>query len=213
MGFPNTNLVLLKYENESTNGSLPHIDHSKLQEHLGRWFISILAPHKRDRELLDETRLTTNTYEKVMHELRESWKIWKPSPTPTQGESEYHGANWDGRKMHNTPFKDIATHDRKLAMLGCLPDTYVKFLQTMGHTTAMAHTTRKHTAHTMRAHLKTMLKTYWKLTTHHFPPKRKIQTTNTTQPTEEPPTAVVVQDSEEHGIVPQGGVPSPPCPG
>jgi hypothetical protein len=161
-----------------------------------------LAPHKRDREVLDETRLTTNTYEKVMHELRESWKIWKPSPTPTLGQSEYHGANWDGREMHNTPFKDIATHDRKLAMLGCLPDTYVKFLQTMGHTTTTAHTTRKHTVHTMRAHLKTMLKTYWKLTTHHFPSKRKTQTTNTTQPIEEPPTAVVVQDSEEHGNAP-----------
>jgi hypothetical protein len=68
--------------------------------------------------------------------------------------------------MHDTPCKDIATHNRKLAMLGCLPDTYVKFLQMMGHTSAAAHTTRKHTIHTMRDHLKTMLKTYWKLTKH-----------------------------------------------
>ena len=124
---PNTNLVLLKYENENTNGTLPPIDHVKLQEHLGIWFISVLAPSKRDRDLLDETGLTANTYEKVLLEQRESWKIWKPPPAPTPGEGEYHGANWDGREMHDTPCKDVATHNRKLAMLGCLPDTYVKF--------------------------------------------------------------------------------------
>ena len=116
--------------------------------------------------------------------------------------------------MHDTPGKDITTHDRKLAMLGCLPDTYVKFLQIMGHTSTTAHTTRKHTVHTMRDHLKTMLKTYWKLTEHHYSPTREKQDIGTTQPAKTLPTAVVVQDSGEHlGTPPLGVVPDPPCPG
>ena len=65
----------------------------------------------------------------------------------------------------------------------------------------------------MRDHLKTMLKTYWKLTKHHYSTTRKKQHINTTQPAETLPTAVAVQDSEEQGEAPLGAAPDPPCPG
>ena len=109
----------------------------------------------------------------------EEWKIWK-QPTSIDTHNSYHGANYDTNETHNTPTRDVVTHDRKLASLGCLPDSYKFFLQKLGHTTQSAPRTKQRTVDALRLHLKHILKTYWKLT-------RDNHTANHTAETHPPP--------------------------
>ena len=50
-------------------------------------------------------------------------------------------------------------------MAGCLPNTYPEFLQELGHTKANANRIKQKISHNLRDHLKTMLTTYWRITT------------------------------------------------
>ena len=124
-------------------------------------------------------------------QLPEAWRIWLKQPAdhisvrispPVDGEpidylrvkltnicSEYIGSTHDSRLLQIDPIRDVITWDRKLAMAGCLPDTYSNFLHILGHAKPASIRLAKEVSNMLRRHLANTLRTYWRLTSKRLP--------------------------------------------
>jgi hypothetical protein len=112
--------------------------------------------------------LGTDFFQQIIDDnnIPTEWKIWQRNEREqTTAAEAYAGATYDTKYVYESPFNDVIQWDRELAMTGCLPDTYPKFLQELGHSKANVNRIKQTISHKLREHLKTMLKTYWRITT------------------------------------------------
>ena len=80
-------------------------------------------------------------------------------------QTDYMGSALDSKLLQIDPIKSVIAWNGKLAVAGCLPDTYPDFLGLPGHFKAAAKAVKKEVYIALRRHLANMLRTYWKLTT------------------------------------------------
>ena len=187
-----TNLVLIMYEKPSHTNHLPLINHERLNAKLAAWYMSIMPETKCTYENLKSTGLDMAHFQlNNMQILPEAWRIWLKQPAdhitvhirPTVGTepvdsvcvnltsicTEYIGSTHDSRLLQIDPIRDVITWSRKLALAGCLPDTYTDFLHILGHTKPASIKLAKEVSSVLRRHLATTLRTYWKITSKPLP--------------------------------------------
>ena len=128
----NTNLVLIKYENVRAEEEIKKINYETLNKKLANWYLNILPPQKRQNQILKETQLGTDFFQQIINDnnIPTERKIWQRNEREqTTAAEAYAGATYDTKYVYESPFNDVIQWDIELAMTGCLPDTYPKFLQ------------------------------------------------------------------------------------
>jgi hypothetical protein len=156
-----TNLVLLKYENNGADLEWGAVDGESLSTKLAAWFLSLLPTHKLTKELLESTGLDARYFQQAQSTLPQELKVWRPCAR-TEGGS-YVGATVDGAFLSDRPMRDAVGWSRKLAMTGCLPDSFEKFLHAFGYSPSTSTGVRRVISAKLRDHTRRLFRKYWKL--------------------------------------------------
>ena len=84
-------------------------------------------------------------------------------PCVCTGNGPYVGATVDSAFLVDDPMRDAVRWDRKLAMTGCLPDSFEVFLHALGYPHSASPGVRKTVSAKLRDHTMQMFRKYWKL--------------------------------------------------
>ena len=156
-----TNLVILKYENREAGLQWGEVNSESLNTKLAAWFLSLLPTHKLNKDLLESTGLDPRFFHQAQSTLPLELKVWRPHDHETG--CAYMGATMDNGFLVDKPMQDMVGWSRKLAMTGCLPDSFEMFLQALGYPPSMTSGVRKVVSDRLRDHTKQLFRKYWKL--------------------------------------------------
>ena len=153
--------MLLKYENAEAGNLYGEIDTDALSKKLAAWYMSLLPQQKLERTLLESTNLDLRHFHHEGSSFPSELKVWVCADATSTG--EYNGATHDSKTLMSNAMRDTVEWDRKLAMTGCLPDSYKYFLAALGHPASATTKLKNEVSNRLRTHTKQILRKYWKL--------------------------------------------------
>ena len=154
----NTCMVLVMFESANL-GELTPVNHQELEAKLADWHMSVMPKHKRCVSTYLGTGINMSNYK--VWGYPEEMRVWEATRGERTGRLKYAGAMFDANALGETPGLDVVEWDSNLALMGVFPDSFPKFLRSMGHKADKVGPLTRKLALVFRNYIR---RTYWAYT-------------------------------------------------